>query len=50
MLKSNVEYQGQGHDATCSWKGLDLIKIAREYDVSPLTNDKVIIEIQNWKW
>ena len=48
MLKNNVEYQGQGHDATCSWKGL--IKIAREYDVSPLTNDKVIIEIQNWKW
>ena len=32
--------EGQGHDATCWWKGLDLSYIVCEYEVNPLTNDK----------
>ena len=38
--------EGQGHDATW-WKGLDLSNIVCEYEVNPLTNDKVITVIQN---
>ena len=44
---NNVEYQGQGHNA-CLWKGLDLSNNVCEYDVSPMTNDKVITKIQNF--
>ena len=33
--------EGQGHDATCWWKCLDLSDIVCEYEVNPLTNDKV---------
>ena len=42
--------EGQGHNATCWWKGLDLSYIVCEYEVNALTNDKVITEIQNAKW
>ena len=36
--------EGQGHDATCWRKGLDLSNIVCEYEVNPLrlTNHKVI--------
>jgi len=36
----------------CWWKGRDLSNIVCEYEVNPLTNDKVITEIQNFntKW
>ena len=42
--------EGQGHDATCWWKGLDLSNMwvcecVCEYEVNLLTNDKVITEI-----
>ena len=41
-----VEYvrssEDQGHDATWWWKGLDLSNGVCEYEVNPLTNDKVI--------
>jgi len=40
--------KGQGHDAACWWKGLDLSNIVREYEVNSLTNDTVITEIQNF--
>ena len=30
------------------WKGLGLSIIVCEYEVNPLTNDKVITEIQNF--
>ena len=40
-------FEGLGHDATCWWKGFDLSNIVCEYEVNPLTNDKVIAEIQN---
>jgi len=47
-----VEYvrssEGQGHDATCWWKGLTLSNSVCEYEVNPLTNDKVITEFQNF--
>ena len=40
--------EGQCHDVTCWWKGLDLSNIACEYEVNPLAKDiKVITEIQN---
>ena len=48
MLKNNVEYEGEGHNATCWWKGLDLSNIVCEYAVNLLTTDKVITEIQNF--
>jgi len=52
LLKNNVEYEGEGHNATCWWKGLDLSSIVCEYEVNPLINDKLITEIQNLnaKW
>ena len=52
LLKNNVEYQGQGHNTTCCWKGLDIMNIVCEYEVNPLTNNKVITQIQNFnsKW
>ena len=42
----------EGQGATCWWKGLDLSNSVCEYEVNPLTNDKVITEIQNFnaKW
>ena len=40
--------EGQGHNATCWWKGPGLSNIMCEYEVNPLTNDKVITEIQNF--
>ena len=44
--------EGQGHDDTCCGKSLHLSNIVCEYVVNPLTNDKVISEIQNFnaKW
>ena len=48
MLKNNVEYQGHlkvNDDATCWWKVLDVSNIVCEYEVNPLTNDKVVTEI-----
>ena len=44
--------EGQGHDATRWWRGIDLSSIVCELEVNPLTNDKVITEIQNFnaKW
>ena len=44
--------ESRGHDVTCWCKGIDLSNIVCEYEVNPLTNDKVIIEIQNFnaKW
>ena len=36
------------HDVTYRWKGIDLSNIMCEYEVNPLTNDKVITEIQNF--
>ena len=41
--------EGQGHNATCWWKCLDLSNIVCEYEVNQLTNDKVITETQNDK-
>ena len=34
--------EGQGHDATCRWKGLDLSNNVCKYEVNQLTNEKVI--------
>ena len=34
--------EGQGHDATCWWKGLDLSNIVCEYEVNRLTNEILI--------
>ena len=34
--------EGQGHNDTCFWKGLDLSNSVCEYEVNPLTNDKDI--------
>ena len=44
--------EGQGYNAACLWKGLDQSNIECGYEVNPLTNDKVITEIQNFnaKW
>ena len=39
MLKDNVDYQGQGHNATCWWKGYDLSNNVCEYEVNRLTNE-----------
>ena len=32
----------QGHNAPCWWKGIYLSNIVCEYEVNPLTNEKVI--------
>ena len=40
--------EGQVHNATCWWKGFDPSNIVYEYEVNPLTNDKVITKIQNF--
>ena len=32
--------EGQDHDDTCWWKGLDLSNIVCEHEVNPSTNDK----------
>ena len=44
--------EGQCQDATCWCQGLDLSNIVCEFVVNPLTNDKVLTEIQNFnaKW
>ena len=41
--------EGQCHNVTCWWECLDLNNIVCEYEVNPLTNDKVITEIPNLK-
>ena len=41
--------EGQGHNAAGLWKDLDQSNSVCEYEVNPLTNDKVITEIQNFK-
>ena len=38
----------KGHNAIYCWKDLDQSNIVCEYEVNPLTYDKVITEIQNW--
>ena len=42
----------EGPNMAYQCKGLDLSNIVCEYEVNPLTNDKVITEIQtfNTKW
>ena len=47
-----ISRSSEGHSATGLWRGLDLSNIMCEYEVNPLTNDKVITEIQNFnaKW
>ena len=42
----------EGHNVAYQCKGLDQSNIVCEYEVNPLTNDKVITEIQNFnaKW
>mgnify|MGYP007091373565 CR=1 FL=1 len=44
--------EGQGHNDALLWNGHDLSNNVREYEVNPLTNDKVITEIKNFyaKW
>ena len=52
MLKNNVEYQGHLKVKVMMLhvgELLDLSNIVCEYEVNPLTNDKVITEIQNEK-
>ena len=39
--------QFDGHNVAYRCKGLDQSSIVCEYEVNPLTNDKVIAEIQN---
>jgi len=39
----------KGHNVAYQCKGLDQSNIVCEYEVNPLTNDKVITEIQNEK-
>ena len=39
---------GQGHDATCWWKGLNLGNNVCKYEVNWLTNEKVIRGKQNF--
>jgi len=34
--------EGQGHDTTCCWKGLDLSNNVCEYELNRLTNEKNI--------
>jgi len=38
----------EGHNVAYQCKILDLINIVCDYEVNPLTNDKVITEIQNF--
>ena len=42
----------EGHNVAYQCKGLDQSNIVCEYEENPLTNDKVITEIQNFnaKW
>ena len=42
----NVSLAFEGHNVACQCKGLDLSNIMCEYEVNPLTNDKVITEIK----
>ena len=52
MLDTDVREQcwisRPSEGAACCWKGLDLSNIAYQYEVNPLTYDKVITE--NTKW
>ena len=40
--------EGQGHNNTCWWHGLDLSDNVCEHEVNQLTNEKVITEKQNF--
>ena len=43
----NVSLPFKGHNVTYQCKGLDQSNIVCDYEVIPLTNDKVITKIQN---
>ena len=45
--KMNVSLPFKGHNVTYQCKGLDQSNIVCDYEVIPLTNDKVITKIQN---
>ena len=45
-----ISRSSEGHNDTYWWKGLDLSSSVCEYEVKPLTNDKVITEIQNFNY
>jgi len=40
--------EGQGHNAACLWKRLDLSNKVSEYEVNQLINEKVIRGKQNF--
>ena len=44
----NVSLPFEVHNKAYQCKGLDQSNIVCEYEVNPLTNDKVITEIQNF--
>ena len=44
----NVSLPFESHHVAYHCKGLDQGNIVCEYEVNPLTNDKVITEIQNF--
>ena len=48
----NVSLPFEGHNVAYQCKSLDQSNIVCEYEVNPLTSDKVIKEIQNFnaKW
>ena len=37
-------YEGQGHNAICWWKGLDLSNNVGEYEVNRFTKEKLLEE------
>ena len=44
----NVPLPFEGHNVAYQCKGIDQSNIVCEYEVNPLTNDKVITEIKNF--
>jgi len=47
MLSIKVIWRSRSR-CYCCWKYLDLSNIVCEYEVNPLTNDKVITKIENF--
>ena len=48
VLSTMKTLQFEGHNVAYQCEGLDQSNIVLEYEVNPLTNDKVITEIQNF--
>ena len=48
-LSSSMSRSFRGHNVAYQCKGLDQSNTVCEYEVNPLTNDKVITETQNDK-